>query len=186
MKRGCRKMLSGNGWIIVGIIASAIAAFALPYGFHLKGQERKITSTPEIKNYGDFVQGNKTVIKNQVNLNAVAGDPADNKTKIDVSKLKINRAFEDFNKAIDAIVSGFPKESEATATQFNVRGVPRGGGHIQAQMDLSISTKKKLDQKYEELKRKIEDVLVEVLNKPSLQSAGIEFNEELRLLDEAQ
>lgn len=31
--------MSGNSWIIIGILAAAISAFSLPYGFHIKSKE---------------------------------------------------------------------------------------------------------------------------------------------------
>lgn len=86
----------------------------------------------------------------------------------------------------EEIVANFPKESERIAAQFNSRGILSSGMHIKAQMDFSIGIKKKLDQEYESLKREIEDILVEVLNKTSLQSAGNEFNEEERRLEDAK
>lgn len=179
-------MFNGNFWIIIGIIASAIAAFALPYGFHLKGHDKKTISTLELRVHGDFVNGNKTVIENQMNVNPVIGGSTESTTKIDVAKLKINRAFEDFDKALEGIVSNFPKESEKIAAQFNSRGMLPSGIHIKAQMDFSVGIKRKLDQEYEILKRAIEDILVEVLNKTSLQSAGSEFNEEQKRLEDAK
>ena len=107
-------------------------------------------------------------------------------SKIDVAKLKIKRAFEDFNKIIIDIDKGFPKESETIAAQFNARGTIASGMHIKAQMDLSLNTKRKLDEEYEKLKRKIEDILIEVVGKISLDSAGAEFGAEQKLLDEAK
>ena len=179
-------MFSGNVWIIIGIITGAIAAFALPYGFHLKGQERKSDPVMEVKIDGDFVSGNKTVIGNQVNVNTSAIEKSDRADKIDVAKLKMNRAFEDFNKAIDEIASNFPRESNKIANFYNAHGVLRSGEHIQKQMDLSVKTKKGLDQHLQDLQRKIENVLIEGLGKTSLQLAGEGFYEQQRLFVQAQ
>ncbi len=33
--------MNGNTWILIGMIASALGIFSLPYGFYLKAQERK-------------------------------------------------------------------------------------------------------------------------------------------------
>lgn len=33
--------MSGNIWIIIGVLAAAVAAFAIPYGFHKKANEAK-------------------------------------------------------------------------------------------------------------------------------------------------
>ena len=179
-------MFNGNLWIIIGIIAGAISLFAVPYGFHLKSQDKKTIATPEVRVRGDFVNGNKTVIENQVNVNHVIGGSTDSNAKIDIAKLKIKRAFDDFDKMLEEIVSNFPKGSEQIAAQFNSRGTMSSGMHIKAQMNFAIGIKKKLDQEYESLKRKIEDILVEVLNKTSLQAAGSEFNEEWKRLEVAK
>ena len=56
---GIKDMMNGNFWIIIGIIASAIAAFSLPYGFYLKDKEKKAESYDHVQ--GDVVMGNKTV-----------------------------------------------------------------------------------------------------------------------------
>lgn len=37
---GVQRKMIGNAWIIIGIIAAAIAAFAIPYGFHLKSNQQ--------------------------------------------------------------------------------------------------------------------------------------------------
>lgn len=61
--------MNGNIWIIIGIIACALGAFSLPYGFHLKAQERKQsvesqpTSTNKVKESnisGEVIGGNNT------------------------------------------------------------------------------------------------------------------------------
>lgn len=134
---------------------------------------------------GDAVIGNKTVIENQV-INAGGVVSADSQSKIDVVKLRINRAFEDFDKALEEIIANFPNESERIAAQFNSRGTLSSGMHIKAQMDFSVGIKRKLDQEYESLKRTIEDILVEVLNKTALQFAGSEFSEEQKRLEDAK
>ena len=48
--------MSGNAWIIIGIISAAISVFSIPYGFHLKGKEQ---SQKEIQISGDLVAGDK-------------------------------------------------------------------------------------------------------------------------------
>src|SRR3989338_7197947 len=70
---------------------------------------------------------------------------SDDTLKPNIAKLKINRAFEDFNKAVDEIAFNFPKESNKIANLFNAHNVLSSGEHIQKQMDLSISMKKALD-----------------------------------------
>jgi hypothetical protein len=134
---------------------------------------------------GDLVEGNKTVIDKYINVTG-AGSLSEKSATVGVAKLKIGRAFEDFNKNITDIARGFPKESEAIANQFNARGTIASGMHLKAQMDLSINTKRKLDEEIDGLKRKIEDILIETLNKTSLDSAGAEFDVEQKRLEEAK
>lgn len=177
-------MIVGYMWIVVGIIAGAFSLFAIPHGFRLLDQQKQVSPTVETNIQGDFFNGNKTVIENQVNVNAIGVIPNDN--KISVAKLKINRAFKDFNSAIQNISEDFPKESARIAGQYNLRGMLTSGGFVQAQMDLSIKTKRRLDKEFENLNRGVEDILVEILGKPSLQSAGPEFNEEQNRINEAE
>lgn len=134
---------------------------------------------------GDLVEGNKTVIDKYINVTG-AGFLSEKSATVGVAKLKIGRAFEDCNKNITNIARGFPKESEAIANQFNARGTIASGMHLKAQMDLSINTKRKLDEEIDGLKRKIEDILIETLNKTSLDSAGTEFDAEQKRLEEAK
>jgi hypothetical protein len=41
--------MSGNIWITIGIIAVAFSAFAIPYGFHLKGKNKAVTKIDDLK-----------------------------------------------------------------------------------------------------------------------------------------
>jgi hypothetical protein len=171
-------------WIILGVVAGAFSLFAVPHGFRLD-QQKKASAVGGISIHGDFVSGNKTVIGNQVNINDSTPEHPDLKAKIDVSKLKINRAFQDFNGVFQAISESFPNESESIARKYNFHGMLGGGEFIKAQMDLSINMKRRLDSEYEALRRKIEDTLVETLGKTSLQSAGMEFDAEQSRLNDA-
>ena len=60
--------MTGNAWIIIGVLAAALAAFAIPYGFHRKSKERSITGVQvdgdyvagqKVTNGGDYVAGDK-------------------------------------------------------------------------------------------------------------------------------
>ncbi len=62
--------MTGNAWIIIGIIAAAIAAFTIPYGFHLKSKQQSQPSVqiagdyvagPKVSGGGDYVAGDKTI-----------------------------------------------------------------------------------------------------------------------------
>ena len=54
--------MSANSWIILGVIATAVAGFSLPYGFYLKSQEKNSSSE------------NHTSIKTQINNPSINGD----------------------------------------------------------------------------------------------------------------
>lgn len=129
---------------------------------------------------GDFVNGDKNI----VNI-PKADEHVLDASKINVAKLKINRAIEDFNKAVDEVATNFPKESNKLAGNFNSRNMLTSGVFIRAQMDLSLNTKKNLDREIEALNRQVEDILVDVLGKTSLNTAGLEFEAEQKLVDEA-
>ena len=163
------------GWLLISAILSVVTIIC----------GLKTTDAWEKWQKGEnaFI-GNKTVIGNQMNLNTERIVSTAN--KIDVAKLKIKRAFEDFDKALDEITSNFHKESNNIANLFNLNGMLGNGEHIQKQIDLSINTKKELDRQSQDLQRKIENVLIGDLDKTSLQSAGNEFNEEQKLFDQAQ
>ena len=70
--------MSANSWIILGVIATAVAGFSLPYGFYLKSHEKNNSSenhttiktqiyNPSIK--GDVVGGDKIVNQNIITHN---------------------------------------------------------------------------------------------------------------------
>ena len=42
--------MTGNTWIIIGVIAAGLAAFALPYGFYMKSEERSVKSEKTVMN----------------------------------------------------------------------------------------------------------------------------------------
>lgn len=173
-------------WIILGVAAGAFSLFAVPHGFRLLDQQRKASAVSGISIHGDFVSGNKTVIGNQVNVNTSVPTQSDNRSKIDVAKLKIKRAFEDYEQVVETIKKDFPKESEALANKYNVNGVLSSGMHIKAQMELSTSVKEKLEQALTKLNRDIEDVLIENFDKTALGSLGDDFTEEMQRLNKAK
>lgn len=51
-------MMDGNSWILIGAVATVIAAVSIPYGFYLKSQEAKPAMSP-VSISGDFIQGDK-------------------------------------------------------------------------------------------------------------------------------
>jgi hypothetical protein len=53
--------MTGNTWIIIGVIAAALAAFAIPYGFYRKSSEGSAKSEKTVMNQtaevrGDFIE----------------------------------------------------------------------------------------------------------------------------------
>jgi len=124
---------------------------------------------------------------NVTNLKPPIGNSSFNNTaKINVVKLKINRAFDDFDIEFRNISENFPKNSDKNAAKFNSHGVLNSGEFIQSQMDLSIATKRQSDKAYEILKRNIENILVDSFEKTSLESVSPEFNEEKTRLNNAK
>lgn len=60
--------MSGNTWIMIGMIAAAVAAFAIPYGFNKKSKEistaaiqvnRDYVAGVKVSGGGDYIAGNK-------------------------------------------------------------------------------------------------------------------------------
>ena len=90
-------MLNGNLWIILGVLAGAFSLYAIPHGFQVKDQQRKVKSTKSINIHGDFVNGNKTVIDKYIGVAGSDQSLSEEGDKVDVAKLKIGRAFKDFN-----------------------------------------------------------------------------------------
>ncbi|MBI5023451.1 MAG: hypothetical protein HZC18_00405 [Candidatus Omnitrophica bacterium] len=144
---------------------------------------------PTIKNVnGDFVSGDKTVIGAQINNNTgnMSQFPTDNDSKIEVVKLRIKRAFEDYEQAVEDIKKNFPQESEAIAHKYNLNGVLSSGMHIKAQMDLSVATKVKLEGLLTNLERSVEDILIENFGKTTFASINGDLNDETQRLDKAK
>lgn len=63
--------MTGNTWIIIGVISAALAAFSIPYGFYRKSKEHSETSPyvagdyvkgDKVKAEGDYVKGDKVEI----------------------------------------------------------------------------------------------------------------------------
>lgn len=123
-----------------------------------------------------------------INNNAASqrGSLTDEPSKMEIVKLKIKRAFEDYEQVVETIKKDFPKESEALANKYNVNGVLSSGMHIKAQMELSTSVKEKLEQALTKLNRDIEDVLIENFDKTALGSLGDDFTEEMQRLNKAK
>ncbi|MFH1208479.1 MAG: hypothetical protein V1673_02830 [Candidatus Omnitrophota bacterium] len=104
------------------------------------------------------------------------------KMNSDLAKLKMGRAFEDFNSAIATIEKAFPEDSAKLAGQFGARGTASSGIHLKAQMVLALTAKEKSEKEFQMLKRHIEDVLVECSGSPYFSKDDKQFvNEEKQL-----
>jgi len=57
--------MSGNAWIAFGVVAAAVAAFAIPYGFYRKSKEH---SESRITVGRDYIRGDKTEIGQLVHV----------------------------------------------------------------------------------------------------------------------
>lgn len=68
--------MTGNTWIIIGVIAAALAAFALPYGFYKKSKDHNVSNLA-----GNNIKENKDIDviatgdpNNQMNIGRIDGD----------------------------------------------------------------------------------------------------------------
>jgi len=52
--------MNGNTWIMIGVIAAALAAFAIPYGFYRKSKD---SSKTNLQISGDYVEGDKVKLE---------------------------------------------------------------------------------------------------------------------------
>jgi hypothetical protein len=52
--------MNGNTWIIIGVIAGALATFAIPYGFYRKSKD---SSKTNLQISGDYVEGDKVKVE---------------------------------------------------------------------------------------------------------------------------
>lgn len=73
--------MSGNSWIVLGIIATAFAAWALPYGFHLKSKSKTTTRIEDIK----VEQKGNTL------LNVVGADISNFAIDVEMGKVNVNQ-----------------------------------------------------------------------------------------------
>jgi hypothetical protein len=59
------QLMSGNVWIVLGVIAIAFSSFAIPYGFY-KRSEKQSEASPHTT--GDYIVGQKTVVNQTVQV----------------------------------------------------------------------------------------------------------------------
>ena len=153
--------MHANFWIISGLIATIWAAFALPYGFHLKSE--KTPKEEAVHHGGDFVNGdriagNKFVVEGDIRLDD--RQPDSSLANLKVTKLKIKREFEDFEHFLTVSIVAFNKQTKTLDGNFSSRGMSESGMRIKAQMNLAQESKDKLERSWIETKRKIEDILI--------------------------
>lgn len=121
--------MTGNAWIITGIIAAAIAAFAIPYGFHLKSKQQ---SQASVQIAGDYVAGQKV---------SVGGDyVAGNKT------INTGQSIEELEAIIRRVIKeSTPKLSKLFGDAYTVFGISKSGivvptGNVPSGLDVRWET----------------------------------------------
>jgi hypothetical protein len=110
--------------------------------------------------------------------------PGNHQSRIEISSLRMNRAFEDYDADISGLKRDFRDSSEAIAGRFSNKGMLASGAFIKALMDLSTATKEEAHQRFVELERSIQDILIAGFGKPSVADMGEEFPEQLGRLNE--
>lgn len=105
---------------------------------------------------GDIVAGNKIIIppSQEDNQN-------DSEKKQTIAKIKINRLLYEYNLNIEKLRQEYDKEFIVIVSNMNERGLLRSSIHIQAQKNLTVETKNKINELFAKLTRDIEDVLLE-------------------------
>lgn len=112
--------------------------------------------------------------------------PKNHQSRIEISSVRINRAFEDYDSDISELKRDFKDSSEGIPGRFSKRGMLASGAFIKALMDLSRATKEKVYERFVELDRSIQDILIADFGKPSLADMGQEFHEQLNRLNEKE
>jgi len=107
--------MSGNSWIMIGIIAAAIAAFAIPYGFNLKS---KAQSNASMQIAGDYVAGSK-VSAGGDHVNVAGRDIVVNTGPTGAQTLDTNRiiTLKQKSKIVDVLLT-----NRGSVSIFYVRG----------------------------------------------------------------
>lgn len=148
--------------------------------------EKKEEISIEQEAGGDIVGRDKINVGGDFIITTPGIASKDSASQTEIAKVKINRAFEDYDSDIPKLLRSFEDSSEQLFSYFSKRGMLRSGGFIGAQMDLSRETKDKVHQRLIELKRCIQDILIERFGKTSLSALGEEFEEQLRHLNDRE
>ena len=120
--------MTGNSWIIIGVVATAIAAFSLPYGFYNKSKERN--SSP-IQITGDYVAGSKVTGGGDY----VAGDKivSMGPSTPELEKI-VKRMAKEFDKSLSQ------KYSDKTVFGITPQGFVVPKGHVASGITVSWET----------------------------------------------
>lgn len=135
--------MTGNAWIITGIIAAAIAAFAIPYGFHLKSEQQ---SQPSVQIAGDYVAGPKVADGGDY----IAGDKT----------INIGPSKEEMEEIVRRVIKeSTPKLSKTFGDAYTVFGISESGivipkGKVPSGLDVNWKTGRVI---------KVTDKMVEVM-----------------------
>lgn len=75
--------MSGNIWILLGVLATAFAAIAIPHGFNLRSDESKDKTIAEIREISkQKAQPNQIAVFQQINNNFVFQETKSEKTHV--------------------------------------------------------------------------------------------------------
>lgn len=160
--------------VLAGIIVLVVGGLILAYLQGWMFQEGSSPRGPESTGEGhvDPFSRNSTLSNHQ--------------SRVEISSVRINRALEDYDTDIAGLKRDFRDSSAAIAGRFSKSGLLASGAFIKALMDLSRATKEEVYQRFVELDRSIQDILIADFGKPSLGDMGQEFHEQLSRLKEKE
>lgn len=180
-----RKFLSWKNPFVRYVFAPIFVGVIL---YHLNGggkpTQNSIT-TSQLNVSGDQITAENITI-NKYEKPIVANTGGSRNTNISKAKLKINRIFDDYSNAIKALKSSYAEDSGKISSEAASRGIYESSIHVGSHIKLAIKIKQSLTSEKLNVDRKIEDILMESLNKTSLASSGPEFDYENKRSLEAQ
>jgi hypothetical protein len=105
--------------------------------------------------------------------------------KVRISKIKIERIIEDLSSTLAEIRKKYFQDSDRVVVDFNSRNILTSGIFVQAQMDLAINTKERIEKLIIKTHRDIQDITWEVFNAIDFEKIP-EFSEEQKALFEIE
>lgn len=128
-------MQTGYVWIVIGVLSGALSLFSLWYGPHL------LSKSEQEETNGSFIQ--KRLLLSE-------------------AKIKIARILEDYNREIEDLLYKSRDEARKINEDMNTRGILRSGITINSQLKRVRTFKKTGEVKEVDLKRKLEDIALEL------------------------